>query len=619
MHLDPHREFTLGEWHVTPIRGVIRGPQGSRKLTPKAVDVLLCLIRADGQVVARDRFVEEVWDGRAFSDDPLNKCIAELRRQLGDTRGAPNYIETIPKRGYRLVADYTPVGDDAETTATVESADGRLAQPVMQKILAVALLIVIALLVWQLNRPGPLYEGDVALAVLPFATATGDDSWEYFADGMHEELIATLSLNSSLAVKPRSLTVDHRDTAPAAVADALGVQVLVTGSVRADDERIRVSVQLIDPAADVQIWAANFDRRLTMSDLFDLQSDIALDIARALQLTLTSEAGRTATDMPTDNLDAYDQFMLGKYHYRRKLPGDIRASVDNFEAAVALDPTFTEAWDWLAYAYNHAATAIGYMRPADAYPKARMAALRALELDPQLATSISILGYIRAVYDWDWRGAEADLRRAMDIDSHDSGTVWSLAHVLSMLGEHDEAIALTRQFADANTDSGRNYQEVANRLMDAGRYRDALSTLDVALAKGGEPADNDDARGIAYFALGDLAQAIVYFERAVASRQRDASTVARLCHSYARAGRNDDAERLLQELLQRSAEEFVPSLTLATAYVGMGHTDDAIRLIEQSAEERQRGVLAVAYDPFFATLRGHPRFDALTARIAANR
>lgn len=613
--MEAHRDFKLGEWQVTPLRGVIVRPGESRKLTPKAMDVLMCLVRHEGAVVERETFIEEAWGGRAQSDEPLNRAIAELRRQLGDTPGSSGYIETIPKRGYRLVAPVQFIGGAPETPGLASHPTSKRRAKYLQRAVVVALLLCVAVLAWKLNESATPGNVAISLAVLPFEVNGPGDETDYFADGMQEEIIAALSRNPSLAIKSRAATVPFRESleAPSELADELDVQMLVMGSIRRDRDRVRVTAELIDARNDLSLWSDSFDRALGMAELFSIQAEIASEIAQAMQISLSGDTSEPLDDLPTENLAAYDHFILGKYHYRRQLPGSMRLAVQNFEAAVALDPQFVDAWDWLAYAYNHAATSVGHLPPSEAYPKARAAALRALEIEPNLATSVSILGYIRAVYDWDWIGAEADLRRALALDPADSGTVWSLAHVLAMTGQHEEAIELTGRFADGDYTTGRSHVEVANRLLDAGQYDAALKRLDVAAAMDAEPAQIYDARGVAYVGLGEYGQAADVLTRAVEARQRDAGTVARLSYVLSRLGRTDEARALFDELMQRAEVERIPPLTLATAYLAVGQADVAMSLVEQAANERDREVLMIGSDPFLASLRNRDDFQDIIA------
>ncbi|MEM8814422.1 MAG: winged helix-turn-helix domain-containing protein, partial [Pseudomonadota bacterium] len=609
MNTDQHHEFKLGKWHVTPLRGVIHGPDGSRRITPKSMDVLLCLARRPGEVVDRETFQEEVWQGRAFSDDPLNKCIAELRRQLGDRAGSREYIETIPKRGYRLVAGVTPIGEPVP-----EPRSGKFRQR-LQPIALLCLFVFAAIGVWRFYKD-LTPDNDISIAVLPFANL-GEPDKQYFADGVHEELIGELSRGDALAVRSRASTLQYRghDKTLPIVAEELGVDVIVDGSVRRYGDTVRVTTQLVQADTDENLWSGSIEKSLSVASLFSIQNEIAQEIARALKVTLDDSSSPRAADLPTTSIEAYDAFMLGKFHYRRQLPGDIRESVTRFELAVALDPGFAEAWDWLAYAYNHAATGVGYLAPKEAYPKARTAALRALELEPELATAQSILGYIRAVHDRDWIGALADLERALELDPNDSGTVWSLAHVYSMLGRHDQAIRLTQDFADRFPARGRNQLEVANRLLDAGRYEEALRQLDIASGLGAEPAMIADKRGFVLVALGHIGDAAAVFEFTVGAKQRDAGAVGRLAHVYGRLGRRIEAQALLAELERRAATERISRLVFATVHAGLGNERAALDEIRAAVETGGREIIGLRNDPFFAGLHAHPEFETLTASL----
>jgi serine/threonine-protein kinase len=193
-----------------------------------------------------------------------------------------------------------------------------------------------------------------------------------------------------------------------------------------------------------------------------------------------------AARMPTASLPAYEAFLLGKYHYRRHQPGDIRIAIEQFQTAVDADPAFAAAWDWLAYAWNEAGVDLGWTTPARAFPHARAAALRALELDPKMATSSALLGFLRATYDWEWEAGLVELERAVAAVPDETGTVWSYAYVLSLLGRHEEAIGQVRALAAAFPEDGRLKREIAERLIDAGRYAEAAEAAK-RLSEGAEP------------------------------------------------------------------------------------------------------------------------------------
>ena len=382
---------------------------------------------------------------------------------------------------------------------------------------------------------------------------------------------------------------------------------------------MRVTAQLIDVATDRNVWAEIFDRPLTLENLFDIQAEIAEGVAAGLTRSLTVRDVDPGDDLPTASLPAYEAFLLGKYHYRRSQPGDLKVAAEQFQYAVSADGGFAEAWDWLAYVWVAAGADLQWTTPSEAFPRARAAALRALELDSNLWTARALLAFLRATYDWEWQAGLAELERAAQAAPEESGTVWSYAYVLTLLGRYDEAIALVRTFADASPENARNRQEVGWRLIDAGRFGDAAEAALTARALNAEPGQVSELIGVAAFGADDLPTAIAELERAVALQNGAAAVVGRLAATYAHAGREADARALLAELEARATGPIVNVTTLARVYVALGERDRALALLEQGVEQRQREVLTSVNDPYFATLRGESRFQQMLERMGLAR
>jgi adenylate cyclase len=457
----------------------------------------------------------------------------------------------------------------------------------------------------------------IAVAVLPFRTLGAEPGREYFTDGVHEELISQLSPIQRLAVRSRTSVMPYRDHVESLgdIARALRVDGIVEGTVRHAGDRVRVTAQLIDTRKDEHLWSGSFDAELSVYNLFEIQARAAREIAGALEVKL-SPAGRSSRDnLPTRNLEAYDRFLLGKYHYRRSRVEDLRLSVTHFEAAVALDPEFAEAWDWLAYAHSHSGTSSGWLLPRDAYPKARAAALRALGLDPTLTESRALLGYLRGVYDWDWPGALEELKTAIALSPDTSGTIWSYAYVLAIVGRHEEALELVERYAASYPEDARSHAEVAYRLLDAGRFHDALARVQTALSLGGEPGPLHDIAGVALIGLGRYDAAVDRLEQAAGFQGRSHDVLGHLGFAYARSGRLDAARRVLAELQDRGPSETVSPISLAYVHAGLGNTDMALTELERGAEERRREACNAGMSPLLAELRADGRFTALLAHM----
>ena len=650
--------FVIGDWSVDPPTGTLSGPAGQRHLTPKLTDLLVVLAQRAGQVVTRDELLSRVWGERgAVSDEPLTRAVAELRKILGDVRADPCYIETIPKRGYRVVAPVrsasqgaappvepprdpapppptvpvTPAPSISTVAASLQAAApaaaaGAVAQggrqaprswlPLALGVAAALVAVIVVALALRPPSTGGLGRA-VGVAVLPFADLSPAADRQYFADGVHEEIITRLSTIAGLRVTSYSAVSGYRDASKPVrdVASELGVDAVMQGSVRYANDRVRVTAQLIDAASDANVWADTLDRPLTLENLFDIQSEVADQVAQGLTRTLAVGGTEHDKELPTASLPAYEAFLLGKYHYRRRQLGDVRIAIEQFQIAVNADGGFADAWDWLAYAWVEAGGALDGSTPARAFPRARAAALRALELDPRLATSTALLGFLRATYDWDWQGGLGELERAAAAAPSETGTIWSYAYVLALLGRHDEAIALVRRLAETFPEDGRLKQELAERLLDAGRFAEAVEQANAALAGGAEPGLVREILGSAEFGMGDIEQAVAELELAVQLQRRAATVVSRLAAAYGRAGRLSDARALLGELEARGAENELNVAPVARVYVALGDRERALTLLERGVEQRQRDCLPIGTDPFLVELRADPRFTDIIARM----
>ncbi len=482
---------------------------------------------------------------------------------------------------------------------------------------ALALLAIERFALRPASDPKPAAPKPVSIAVLPFLTMGAETGREYFTDGVHEELIAELSKIDEFSVRSRTSVMGYANH-PQAVGDIarqLGVDAVVEGSVRHAGDRVLISAQLVDSRTDKMLWSGSFEEALSVRTLFDLQRQVAYRISAALAARLADEIVDATGEVPTQKLAAYDRFLLGKYHYRKGRRGDLLTSLKHFEAAVTLDPQFAEAWDWLAFVHSHSASEFGWTLPADAYPKARAAALRALELDPGMTESRALLGYLRGVYEWDWPGSIADLQRAVSESPDRSGTVWSYAFVLSVAGRHDEAVGLVRRFAAAHPNEARNQAEVAWRLLDAGRFEEVLEQVDRATALGGESGSLHTLAGVALLGLERIAPAVERLERAAEFRGRSQEVLGPLGFAYARGGRLDLANEILAELEVRPPDEVVSSFAQAQVYAGIGAKDSAFAALEQAVDEHRREVLTLQWSPLFAELRSDPRYAALLERM----
>src|SRR5580700_9200989 len=428
----------IGAWRVDCAVDEISRDGNSVKLERRAMQLLVCLAQHAGQVVSVEQLLDQVWTGVVVTPDSVYHAVANLRKTLGDDAREPEYIATVPRRGYRLVAPVSAwtdvagaaVGDAA--TAAASAGEGVSAPAVraglapsrLAGVLAVAIVAVLGCVIaarfWLAKpaaiggapaAPAPL--NDKWIAVLPFVDLSAKHDQEYFSDGLSEEIIDHLSHVQDLKVIARTSSFQFKGKSDdvRTIGRELGVSNLLEGSVRTSGDTFRVTAQLIRVADGSNRWSESYDAK--MGDIFKIQDAIATSVANALggAMTLPGAAGRARTP----SIEAYNAFLRGKYLIQRFTEADSELAVDAFREAIRLDPAYATAWARLADAYNTQGVA-GWTPPRDAYAAARAAVDRALALDPALAIAHQVLSDLEWNYLFDWDEALAEERKALALD-----------------------------------------------------------------------------------------------------------------------------------------------------------------------------------------------------------
>ncbi len=358
------RQLQVGQWQVQPDLDRIEGPDGAVQLMPKAMAVLMYMAERPGQVVSTEELVDAVWLGRPMGDNPVYKCITQLRSVFGDDRKSPSYIATIHTKGYRLIApvEWREMGESSDqpdresasipTETAVLTRSGRHRRRAWGAAIMVAGLLMVVLLVSRFDRAGSgdelvrtLADGQPSIAVLPFANTSPDPGQDYFADGLSEELIAQLASLPDLRVIGRtsSFAFKGKQEDVRMIGQTLGVNHILEGSVRKDEDRVRVTAQLINPADGSHLWAQTYDRSL--EDVFAIQEEIARTVASALRISI---AARIVRQGGTRNFEAYDAYLAGLSAAAAGGADNVVTSIAAFERATSIDPGFKSAWGALA-------------------------------------------------------------------------------------------------------------------------------------------------------------------------------------------------------------------------------------------------------------------------------
>ena len=451
-----------------------------------------------------------------------------------------------------------------------------------------------------------------SVAVLPFRNLSTDPDNECFVDGMTEDVIAQLSKIRALKVIARASVMPFRkrEQSLSEIATRLSATTIVDGSVRRSGGRVRIVAQLVDAATEQHLWAETYDRELT--DIFAIQSDVALQIATALEAKLSNEEQSRIRREPTRSIESYQLYQQGRRHFLRFTPDAFHRAIDLFNRAIAGDPTYALAHVGVAMAYAELVES-GALPPADGRPRAMEAAESALRIDPGLADAHCAMAHLKSLWEFDWSGAEAGFRRAIELNPNSADAHDLYGRMCDAQLRFDDALALQRRAQELDPLAHR--LDVATTLLRAGRYAEAES--DVARAIEFEP-EYDRAHatlGWARIKQGNFADGLASLERAVAISPHDTQWLAQLAQARALAGDTAGARDILRQLEERANSEYVSSYHLAFIYTGLGDEERALDMLEQAYEERAGAIYAVKGSFLFAPLRGHPRFKALLARI----
>lgn len=611
---------------VHPATGRVVGPKTEVRLEPRIMAVLEVLARSPGELVTRHELLDEIWPGGGVYEEALTQAVYQLRQQLLSAGGNDQYrnlITTIPKRGFVLKADVAAVADVPQFDAVAEEAGTSTARrtPGQGRPLIIgALAVVLAVgAVWAVSRwwsgaeATPIAQRTRTIAVLPFLPLAENDRDAVLELGMADTLITQLSGLSQLVVRPvnsvRQFGALDRDSVEAG--RELGVDTVVDGSLQRSGDMLRVTVRLLRVADGASLWAETIDE--PFGHIFEVQDDICARIAAALALELGQDERRELERGGTSSTEAYERYMQGRYHLARLTPRDLRESLDHFHAAVALDPDYAQAWLALANVQTRIPVA-GEVPPREYYPQAKVAANRALEIDPSLAEGHALLGWISHWFEWDWDASEAHFRRAIQLNPNDTESRLGFAHLLSNLGRHDEALIEVRRARELSPNYAVAAALEGGFLFRAGRHQEALHYMEAARQVGENLWLFRMTLAGVYAANGRLEDSLV--ETAQAKAMTDGSTwvMANELAMLLQVGRRDEAEEQFARLLQRVEERYVPPYDLAVAYMAMGDLDSALAMLEQALEVRDPKLVFVI-QPLWTPLRDQSRFKDVVQQL----
>ena len=456
-----------------------------------------------------------------------------------------------------------------------------------------------------------------SIAVLPFENLSGNPENAYFTDGIQEEILMRLAKIADLKVVSRTSTVRYKRSPGSLreIAMQLGVTNVLEGSVQRTADRVHVNVQLIKAASDTHLWAEAYDRKLT--DIFAVESEIAKTIADTLQAKLTGSEKHAIAARPTENTEAHQLYLKGRFFWNKRTGNDLKKSIDYFNQAIAADPKYALAYAGVAEAYAVLPTYAGGT-PQECYPKAEAAAKRALALDETVAEAHNALGEVFLFYDFDFARSIREFQRAIELKpNYASAHQWYGNDLLVPLGRFDEAIAEVKRALELDPLSLIINEDLGNTYYSARRYDEAIEQLTKTLELDSSFYYAHWSLGVAFEAKGTLDAAIEEYQKARALND-DPFVLALLGHAYASSGNEAEALKILDQLKELSKQRYVTAYNFAIVYLGLGDKEEALRWLQKSYQDRAGyDIATIKVDPFLDPLRGDPRFEELVAKVLA--
>ena len=612
-------EFKVGDFRVAVKLNRISQNGDSARVEPRVMQVLVRLAEHPGEVVSKDTLLETVWADAHVTDDVLTGCISTLRKVFRDNPRTPTFIETIPKAGYRLIApvDFSN-GNGAAPHADTASAEVRTSpqpiRPTRWALWAIIAMIPVAVAAgawfWWLAHP-PAID---SVAILPFSNSSADPGAEYLSDGISESIIDSMSQLPRLHVMAWS-TVSHyrgKNLDPISAGRDLGVRAVLTGQIVQQEDHLLIQTELVDLRSGAQLWGERYDRN--SSDLIPLQEDIARQISENLRLRLSGEDQKKLAKRYTADPEAYRLYLKGRYFWNKRSEDGMKKAIAYFKQAIDRDPTYALAYAGLADSYD-LLDDWGTTPPRESFPKAREAALRALQLDDSLAEAHTSLAFVRANYDWDFAAGEKEFQRAIALDRNYATAHQWYAMQLATAGRFPEAEHEMQQAADLDPLSVIISMGVGEISMWEGKYDAAIAQFKKTMELDPNFVGVHGNLASAYEKHLMFPEAAEGFEK-TAELAGDRSYAASLRQGYARSGYSGVRKVQLEKgLADRAHGRYVPALSIAELYLALRDNEQALRWLGTAYDEHDSELVFLnvsnAYDP----VRSDPRFQAIVAKV----
>ena len=606
------------------------------KLVGQPFEVLAMLLESPGQLVTREELRTRLWPTDTFVDfdHGLNAAVNKLRDALSESAEKPTYVETLPRRGYRFISA-VDLPDSLGLKLPVPEMPASLESPVVvaesqipsrygrSRVFVTALVLVVILaVVFGFDLGGvrhrlvgePSVPRIQSIAVLPLENLSKDPEQEYFADGMTDELITNLAQISALRVISRTSAMQYKGTKKSLseIARELHVDAVVEGTVMHSGDRVRITAQLIEASTDHHLWAASYDRDL--QNVLSMQEEVTRAIVSEVRVKLTAKEQARLANMHPINPEAFQLWLKGRYYWYKLNPEGLQKAIEYFQQALEKDPAYAPAYAGLADSYNLLAF-FNVFPPREVMPKAKAAAVKALELDDNLAEAHVSLGWAGFTYDLDWPAAGKHFDRAIVLNP-----AYPLAHsyyslYLGALGRPEEGLTEAKRALDLDPVSPAINHYVVVQLYLARRFDEAIEQCRKTLELDPSFTPVHGTLAEVYSAKGMYREALAEYEEYSALSGGSPRSTAFVGYAHARLGQRSQAFRVLEQLRAASKQKYVPALSFAIVYVGLGEKEQAFLWLEKAYDERTNSLAYLKVQATWDPLRSDPRFADLVRRI----
>ena len=650
MSLQPKNFYEFGAYRIDARDHLLLRDGEVVPLAPKAFDLLLVLAQSSGRVLTKEELMKLVWPDSFVEEANLSRHVFTLRKALDEDGDANKYIETIPRRGYRFVAGVTEVRDESDELVVAEHSRSRivieqteapnlaadypgsdrtgrvltLAAGTRRRTVLLALgcagtlVLAVAFYFWKTgNTVGePTSTGVKSIAVLPFKPLVVHSRNESLETGMAETLITKLSGITRLIVRPLSAIRKYTGLEQDSIAAGreLGVDYVLEGNLQMEGEKVRATVRLLSVKDGRAIWTDKFDEKST-DRIFPIQDSISRQVALALVPKLTGEEQRQLAKRYTDNTEAYNLYLTGRFFWNRFNEEGLKKAIEYFNQAIAIDPNYALAYTGLAGVYN-VQGALGMVPPAQTWSKAKWAAEKAVELDDKLAKAHQVLGTVKLMYEWDWPGAERELTRAMELNPTDGEPHNLYAYYYEAKGQLDKGLSEMRRAQELAPISAVINADVASSLYYQGNYEEAIN----AWRKAEEINPNFGLTPLClpaqiYEQKGEYDRAIAECQKAFSVFGRDPGILGVLGYTYAVSGKRREAQNILAEIESLWNRRYFSPIDVALVYAGLGDRDGGLAWLTKAYDARDPQLIWVNVEPELKSLHTDPRFRDLLRRI----